>query len=157
MHVTSPMLRTLAALCLVTLLALWLVTAGGSVHWAHGQSDPIAGTERRTLQTCATLEAISSADDDFTFWAAPAAVTLGSVGCRYDGTASTVATFALEDSGGTAVTHTAPTCVTGATVMTYQTITAAGALVAGEGLAFDVTNSPDGDDKYTLCVRYTDS
>ena len=52
------------------------------------------------------------------------------------------------------MTHTTPTCATTGAV-TYQNVTAGGALVAGEGLAFDVDNTPAPlTDTYEILFEY---
>lgn len=114
-------------------------------------------TQLETFSTCAVIENLAAADDNFEFWEAPYAVTITHVSCRCRGTCSTPATFTLEDRGGAAmtITGTNPTCSTTGN-STYSTVTAANGLVEGEGIAFDVTNavSPE-TDEYTLCVKYT--
>jgi len=109
-------------------------------------------------QVCAAIPDLVAADDNFQIWVAPVAVTITDVGCRYEGTGSTVATVTLESTVGGAMTHTAPTCVTSTNNATYQAVTsnAASQMVAGEGLRFDVTNTPSPTtDDYSICVRYT--
>lgn len=107
-------------------------------------------------RACYTRENLAAGDDNFPFWIADAAVAVTSVGCLCHGTCSTLATFTLEDVGGNAmtITGTNPTCATTGTV-TYAAVTAGNALIAGEGIAFDVTNSPTANDEYTVCVTYT--
>ncbi|MDP3723291.1 MAG: hypothetical protein Q8R91_07335 [Candidatus Omnitrophota bacterium] len=107
-------------------------------------------------QVCGYIPDVAATDDNFLFWVAPQAVTVTEVGCRYAGTGSTVATVTLEDASGNAMTHTAPTCVTTSANAAYQSVSSGGGLVAGEGLAFDVTNTPSpASDDYVLCIRYT--
>lgn len=108
-------------------------------------------------QECAVIENLAAADDSFEVWMTAFPVTVTSVGCRCQGTCTTPATFTLEDRGGNAmtITGTNPTCATTGS-STYAAVTAGNALVAGEGMAFDVTNSVDPEtDKYTLCWTYT--
>lgn len=105
---------------------------------------------------CVTVPDVTSTDDNFNFFMANEAMTVTKVGCRYEGTGTTVATFSLEDNSGNAMTHTSPTCVTSTNSATYQSVTSGGGLVAGEGLRFDTTNTPSPTtDDYTLCVVYT--
>lgn len=106
---------------------------------------------------CAVVEDLAAADDDFEFFMSGSPITITSVGCRCRGTCSTAATFTLEDRGGNAmtITGTNPTCATTGD-STFAAVTAGGALNAGEGVAFDVTNTPSPEtDTYTLCVTYT--
>jgi hypothetical protein len=51
------------------------------------------------------------------------------------------------------ITGTNPTCSTTGN-STFAAVTAGNALVAGEGLAFDVTNTPTTGDTYTITVTY---
>jgi hypothetical protein len=105
---------------------------------------------------CAAIPDVVAADDNFLIWVAPAAVTIRSIWCRYEGTGTTVATFALEDAEGNAMTHTAPTCTTGAALAGIQPVTAANTLSTGEGLRFDVSNTPNPTtDDYAMCFAYT--
>ena len=103
----------------------------------------------------AVLESLTAADDSYEFFEAPAPVTITGVSCRCRGACSTAATFTLEDRGGNAmtITGTNPTCSTTGN-STFAAVTAGNALVAGEGLAFDVTNTPTTGDTYTLTVTY---
>jgi hypothetical protein len=105
---------------------------------------------------CHTIENLNSTDDNMALGMFADAVTVTSVGCSYVGTGTTVATIALEDGGGTAMTHTGPTCVAHGTNATFQAVTAAGAIVAGEIARFDTTNTPAPvSDDYTICYTYT--
>jgi hypothetical protein len=119
------------------------------------------GSAERTMHylqsTGAVLESLVSTDDNYEFWEAPYAVTITGVSCRCRGTCTpTLALFTLEDRGGNAmtITGTNPTCATTGN-STYAAVTAANALVEGEGLAFDVSNTPTTGDTYTIRVRYT--
>ena len=103
-----------------------------------------------------TIPSLANTDDNFLFWVAPSNVTITKVGCKYCGTGTTPATIALEDDGGNAMTHGAVTCVNQGTVVTFVDVTAANALISGEGLRFDVTNTPNpATDNYTIAVVYT--
>ena len=119
------------------------------------------GTAARVLSykqdQCAVMEKLAAADDNFALGTTTYARTIVKVGCRCHGTCTTKADISLEDDSGNAMTHTTPTCSTAGTVITYQSVTAANTLVAGEGLRFDVTNtpSPDATDTYEICVEYT--
>jgi hypothetical protein len=107
---------------------------------------------------CHTTRGIAATDDNFIFWMVNQAVTVTSVGCRCVGTCSTLPTFTLEDNDGNAmtITGTNPTCATTTTEATYAAVTAGGGLVAGEGIAFDTTNTPVATtDWITICVTYT--
>ena len=106
---------------------------------------------------CALITDTAAAADNRDVWMAPHAVTITSVACSCEGTCSTAATFTLEDRGGNAmtITGTNPTCSTSGN-STYAVVTAGNALVAGEKLNFDVTNTPDPEtDEYLLCWTYT--
>jgi hypothetical protein len=107
--------------------------------------------------TCFTKQNLANADDNFIFWMADRAVTVTGIGCRCVGTCSgTLAAFALEDNDGNALTHSAPTCSTTTTEAAFTAVTAANALVEGEGLAFDETSTQTQEtNTYTICVRYT--
>ena len=106
---------------------------------------------------CALITDTAAAADNRDVWMAPFGVTLTSVGCACEGTCTGTATFTLEDRGGNAmtITGTNPTCSTSGN-STYAAITAGGALVTGEKLNFDVTNTPNPEtDEYLLCWTYT--
>lgn len=90
------------------------------------------------------IEALAAADDDFPLGTTSYARTITSVGCRCIGTCTSAATITLQDAGGNGmtITGTNPTCATTGAV-TYAAVTAGNALTAGEGFAFDVTNTPN--------------
>lgn len=118
-----------------------------------------AGTTTSCNQECAIIKDLAATDDNFEFWQPNKAVTLIGVGCRCRGTCTTAATFTLEDRGGNAmtITGTNPTCATtGNTTYSAMTTDADNNLASGEGVAFDVTNTPnpDGADEYTICVSW---
>lgn len=104
---------------------------------------------------CAMYENLAAADVNkmLTMW--DDAVTITGVGCYCSGACTTPAQISLEDLAGNAMTHTVPTCATSGTA-TYQSVTAANSLTAGEPLVFDVDNavSPETDD-YLICVSYS--
>lgn len=109
----------------------------------------------KTGQVCVVMVNLSATDDNFEFWQAPYDVTITAVSCRCRGTcAPTMAAVALENRGGTAMTHSAPTCATSG-IAADAAVTASNTLAAGNGLAFDVTNTPNpATDTYTICVKY---
>jgi hypothetical protein len=110
-------------------------------------------------EVCAMVPDLAATDDNFEFWMPPYAVTVTDAACHCRGTcAAALPSFQFTDRTGTAMTGT-PTCSTGSTNSTFTALTgAATALAEGEGLRFNVTNSPlgtDGADEYTICVKYT--
>lgn len=109
-------------------------------------------------QACTVITDLADTDDNFEFWQTDKAVTIRSAGCYCRGTCTTTATLTLEDRAGNAMTisGTPLACAKTAANATYQAVTAANTLVAGEGIAFDVTNTPNPlTDEYTICVTYT--
>lgn len=137
------------------------VDAAGEIAQDTTADQIVYGATPRVLtyvqQECAVIENLEDTDDSFEVWMTAYAATVTSVGCRCQGTCTTPATFTLEDRAGNAmtITGTNPTCATSGNA-TYAAVTAGNALVAGEGMAFDVTNGVDPEtDKYTLCWTYT--
>lgn len=116
----------------------------------------VADAELYTDTKCAVIENLAAADDNFEIFMADAAMTITEVGVHCDGTCTTGANISLEDRSGTAMTHTTPTPSTGSGNTTFQSVTAANSLVAGEGLRFDVDNavSPE-TDTYSICFEFT--
>ena len=120
------------------------------------------GSAKRVLQEedtkCFTIESLAAADDNMEIFMADDAVTITAIGLHCAGTCTTGADISLEDRAGNAMTHTVPTHSTGSGNTTFQAVTAANTLVAGEGLRFDVDNavSPE-TDTYLICfkVKYT--
>lgn len=108
-----------------------------------------------TRHECVVVENLAAADDNYEIWMANDAVTITGIGVHCRGTCTTGADISLEDRSGNAMTHTTPTHSTGTGNTTFQSVTAANTLVAGEGLAFDVDNavSPE-TDEYTICFTY---
>ena len=106
------------------------------------------------LAKCASVENLAAADDNMPMGSFPVATTIERVWCHCYGTCTTPATIQIEDDAGNAMSGTA-TCDTGGGAATPTTITAGGALVAYEGLRFDVTNavSPE-TDEYAICAGY---
>jgi len=143
---SSPTIDTLGQAAVDTTANQLLYYSGGAARVL----DPV-------LQECRVISDVTSADDNFEWWMATTPVTVTSVWCRCRGTCSTMATFTLEDRAGNGmtITGTNPTCATTGN-STPAAVTANNGLVAGEGLAFDVTNTPNpATDEYTLCVTYT--
>jgi hypothetical protein len=88
----------------------------------------------------------------------PEAGTATGVACAVEsGTVGTAPTFVIEDDNNTVMTHSAPTCAAVGTAATWQAITAnaASALVEGQKIRYDVTNSAAGTTTYALCVKGT--
>lgn len=105
---------------------------------------------------CVKIEDLAATDDNFDIFFELDPITVTDVGCRYSGTGTTVGTIALEDASGNAMTHSTPMCVTTTTSATWQSVTAANSLTAGEGLRMDVTNTPvPSTDDYVICWAYT--
>lgn len=130
-------------------------TGGNDQFVVYDGSNPI--TIPLTNPTCATLEDLAAADDDYAIWVPPFAVTITSAWCGYQGTGTTPATIDLQDAQGNAMTMTDATCGDlDAGVMTPQAVTANNTMTAYEGLAFNVTNAVNPEtDKYTICWTYT--
>jgi len=94
-----------------------------------------------------TVENIAAADDAVPFGSKTYARVITKVGCRCIGTCTTAAEFSFSDSAANAFTLAAtPTCATTGAI-TYQNVNSGGALIAGEGMLFNVTNavSPETD------------
>jgi len=110
-----------------------------------------------TYTKCAAQEDLAATDDDSFLGMFNTGVTITGVGVHCKGTCTTPAQISLEDRAGNAMTHTTPTASTGTDNTTFQSVTAANTLVAGEGLRYDVDNtpSPDGEDEYLICYTYT--
>jgi hypothetical protein len=84
-------------------------------------------------------------------------ITVIGVACHCDGSlCSTPAQIALEDRGGNAMTHGTVTCSASTTSSTYVAVTANNSVNAGEGVNFDVTNTPSPtNEEYLICITYT--
>lgn len=138
------------------------VNAAGTIAEDTTASQLLYGAAPNVLSpnhmACVTVTDLISTDDNMQFMVADRDITVTQVGCRYEGTGSTVATLALENAKtGTAMTHTAPTCVTGNNTATFQSVTANNAIASGDGIRFDTTNTPSPlTDDYTLCIRFTE-
>lgn len=113
------------------------------------------GRDENDHVACFQIEGLAAGDDNYVFWIAPAPVTITGVGCNCVGSCATTSNFTLEDRSGNGMTisGTNPTCSTTGNA-TFAAVTANNALVEGEPLAFDVTNTPTSGGNYTLCVRY---
>jgi len=110
----------------------------------------------KTHTECVVFENLAAGDDDYEIWMANDAVTITGIGVHCRGTCTTGADISLEDRSGNAMTHTTPTHSTGTDNSTWQSVTAANILVAGEGLRIDVDNTVDPEtDEYTICFTYT--
>lgn len=104
------------------------------------------------------IDDLTATDDNFLFWNSEANVTITDISCKYVGTGTTPATFTLEDDDGNAMTisGTNPTCTAEGTESTFAAVTAGNALLSGEGIRFDVTNTPaPTTDDYIVTVKYT--
>jgi hypothetical protein len=126
-------------------------THGQLLYYTNGQLRVI--DEEHTA--CVMLTDVTSADDNLLIYMPKDNIVVSEVGCRYEGTGTTVATIAFEDSSGNAMTHTAPTCSTGGTNATFQAVTSGGGIVSGEGIRIDVTNTPSPlTDDYEICFVF---
>lgn len=138
------------------------VSAAGTIAEDTTQSQLLYGSTPNVLSpnrlACVTITDLISTDDNFQVFVADRDITVTQVGCRYEGTGTTVATVALENAKtGTGMTHTAPTCVTGNNTATFQSVSANNAITSGDGIRFDVTNTPAPlTDDYTICFRFTE-
>lgn len=101
------------------------------------------------------IENLAAADDNYEIGMFGYPVEIVSIGVHCRGTCTTAAQISLEDRAGNAMAHTTPTASTGTNVTTFQLVTAANTLTAGEGFAIDVDNavSPE-TDEYTITVGY---
>lgn len=124
---------------------------------SNGQLDSaFGGTNAEYLTECAVIENLAAADDDFEIFMANDPITITGIGLHCSGTCTIGADISLEDRAGNAMTHTVPTHSTGSENTTFQAVTAANTLVAGEALRFDVDNAVDPEtDTYTICFTYT--
>jgi hypothetical protein len=103
------------------------------------------------------IEDLADADDGLSLGMWADAVTITKVAAHCDGTCSgTLATIALIDRAGNAMTHTAPTVSTTTGNSTFQNVTAANQLAAGEGLEFNQTaTQTEETNTYTISFCYT--
>lgn len=138
------------------------VSASGTLAEDTTQSQLLYGSVPNVLspnkEACVTISDLTASDDNFQFFVADRDITVTQVGCRYEGTGTTVAAISLEDARtATAMTHTAPTCATGNNAATFQSVTANNSITSGNGIRFDITNTPDpATDDYTICVKFTE-
>lgn len=119
----------------------------------YGGAERVIAYERTA---CLYVENLAAADDDIAMYMANDAITITGIGVHCDGTCTTPADIDLSDRAGNVMTHGAPTVSTGTGSTTFTAVTAANALVAGEGLEFSVANavSPE-TDTYLICFTYT--
>lgn len=129
-------------------LALVLALAAPAVHAAD--------------QTCVTIEGVMEDLDAYGFWIAPQNQRVEEVGCHCDGSClAPRATFGFQDRSANAISLTGGgdlACSVGTSNTTYVTTDSGDGdrdLVTGEGLAFNVTNTPATHDKVTLCVKFS--
>lgn len=121
----------------------------------------LAGPALALDEVCITVERVTSTLDDYEFWIAPVTATAASVGCYCQGTCSTAATFDLKDRAGNVISLQGGgslACATGSSTTTFTTLDTGDGdrvLSAGEGIRFDVANSPTSFDRVTLCVKFT--
>lgn len=124
-------------------------TTGQLVYFSSGQ----VRISHEVDYKCGVIENLAAADDNKELWMSNDACEVISVGVHCAGTCTTGADISLEDRSGNAMTHTTPTHSTGSNNTTFQTVSAANALVAGEAVRFDVDNSVDPEtDDYTICI-----
>lgn len=108
---------------------------------------------------CETVVGLRPEHDNLVAWIAPNDNnTIYAVACHCEGEcASSIATLALSDGAGNAITTTsALTCDVGDGTSTFVTTDdiPARTLNEGEALLLSVTNSPASYDRVTLCVRF---
>ena len=118
------------------------------------------GLARAEDATCVVVERVTAALTNVEFWIAPVAQNVAAVACYCQGTcAAGRATFMLTDRSGAVMPLAGGgnlSCSTGGTNSTFTAMTGAFAdLSVGEGLRFNVMNTPTSVDKVTLCVRFT--
>lgn len=104
---------------------------------------------------------LAAGDDNIQFGSYPYAITITRAWCRYEGTGTTPAVISFEDASGTAMTTSAAlTCIAYTSIPSegtgLETFTGGNALIAFEGMRFDVDNTPaPTTDDYEICVEYT--
>lgn len=102
------------------------------------------------------IEDLAAADDNYEVWIPTVAVTITKIGVHCRGTCTTTAHISLEDRAGNAMTHITPIASTSTNNTIFVDVTAANSLVAGEGLRFDVDNTPSPEtDEYMINWEYT--
>lgn len=110
---------------------------------------------------CFTSRGIAATDDGFIFFLANQAMHVESAHCFCVGTCSTVPTLTFQDNDGNDISlDSSPlSCAKTTSETAFSTFTTSDtdrALVAGEGIAFNVTNSPTATtDWVTVCITYT--
>jgi hypothetical protein len=140
------------------------VATAGKIGFDTTQNQLLVGASTNvfspTHNVCVTVSDVTSADDAVQFYTADRDIHVTSVGCRYAGTGSTVATFTLQDdktATGLTITGTNPTCVKGNNTASFAAVTANNAITAGNGVQFSTTNTPNPTtDDYTICMTYTE-
>lgn len=111
---------------------------------------------RPSIQKCISMENLNANDDNYEWWTAPGAGIVSDVSCQcVSGDCDPAATIELANRAGTVMTHATVTCET-TTPTTLVPVTAANALTAGDGLKFNVTNTPgvDPNNRYLICIDY---
>ena len=117
-------------------------------------NDPLVSTPAFEMH-CHPFENLVATDDDIEIFMARAAVVVQSVGCHCNsenGSCTTPAQISLEDRAGNAMTHGTATCSSGTSNTTFVSVTAGGGLVAGEGVQFDIDNTPSTGNQYLVCL-----
>jgi hypothetical protein len=140
------------------------VDAAGKIAEDTTQTQLLFGSTPNVLSpvhsASVTVSDVVAADDNVLFFVADRDITVTGVACRYEGTGSTVATFTLENAKagtGMTITGTNPTCVTGNNNAAFAAITANNAIVKGDGIRFDTTNTTNPlTDDYTITIQYTE-
>lgn len=135
----------------------WNYTEG---HWETRWNDWGTNTLVPYLgagPACVTLGSAAASDDNVPILIAHLATEVKAVACRCEGTCTaSVATVALEDGSGNAISLASTlTCTTGTTAATWIATSTGDAdrnLIVGEALRFDVTNTPGSADWLTVCV-----
>ncbi len=98
---------------------------------------------------------LAAADDNYEFFIANLPMTIESFGVHCSGTCTTTAEISLEDRGGTPMNHSVVAASSGSEQTRIYTVTGDNTLATGEGLCFDVDNTPVPEtDSYTLMVTY---
>ena len=116
------------------------------------------GTLRsRLAKVAVALENVAAADDNMPLGQdVMSSRTVRGLTCRCIGTCTTRAEFRLEDDAGNAMTHTTTSCAVASAIAAYVPVTAGGSLSKGEGLQFDVLNTPSpATDEYSLEIYYS--
>jgi len=104
-----------------------------------------------------TIENLAAADDDLELITVNDAITITAFGIRCRGTCTTTASTTISDIlVDTAMTKGQLAATTGTSTMTFNSVTANGALSAGNTLIMDTTNTPSPEtDEYHICIQFT--